>query len=80
MNTADTLQILTGQIVAPCLIKNAYYKDSGQRPFQPLMSGLPLPLDTQGRLDGITFDHCDFHPCCPDVRKLGATVIGPYYP
>lgn len=57
------------------IIKNHYFKDSGQRPFEPLMSGLPLPLDDKGRLDGITFVDCEFHPVCPDVRKLGAKLI-----
>lgn len=73
---ADTLQILTGNVPRPCVIENAYYKhEVGEdgRPRQ-FMSGLPLPLDEHGRLDGITFFRCDFHPCCPDVVKLGAIV------
>ena len=77
MQTATVTQILTGQIERPCVISNAYYKHMLGEDGKPmrLMSGLPLPLDANGRLDGITFENCEFHPCCPDVTKLGAKVV-----
>jgi hypothetical protein len=76
MNESSTLEILCGTVKRPCIIRNAYYKhelDESGKPRQ-FMSGLPLPLDEHGRLDGITFVGCDFHPCCPDVVALGAVV------
>lgn len=77
MEEATTLEIMTGNVPRPRVIRNAYYKHeigSDGRP-RCFMSGLPLPLDEQGRLDGITFVNCYFHPCCPsydELIKLGA--------
>jgi hypothetical protein len=44
------------------------------KPMQ-LISGLPLPMDDKGRLDNVTFERCEFHPCCPNVKALGANLV-----
>lgn len=75
MTKANTLQIMTGNIPRPCVIHNAYYKHEVGSDGKPrrFMSGLPLPLDANGRLDGVIFINCEFHPCCPDITALGGS-------
>ena len=47
-------------------LKNRYYKD--QDPSRPLMSGLPLPKSSDGKVHDIDFVDCTFHPNCrPDM-------------
>lgn len=57
-------------------VKNHYFKDAGQRPFVPMMSGLPLPLDADGVCRNVRFIRCEFHPCCDAVKFVGCEFYG----
>jgi hypothetical protein len=72
-----TIEIICGSGPRPGIIRNAYYKHELMENGKPraFMSGLELPLDDNGRLDGLTFESCDFHPCCPDITSLGGIVV-----
>lgn len=50
-------------------ISNHYFKDDGDRQGQ-LISGLPLPLNSEGKLTNIRFVDCTFHPCCDWMKKV----------
>ena len=55
-------------------IRNVYYKD--QDPKHPLMSGLPLPKDSDGIVRNIRFLDCTFHPNCQDVKFENCQFAG----
>jgi hypothetical protein len=50
---------------------NYYFKD--QDPTRPLLSGRPLPKDSDGVVRHVDFVDCDFHPNCRGVRFEGCT-------
>ncbi len=57
-------------------IEGCYFKDAGSRPFEPLMSGMALPLDNDGVCRDKKFVNCDFHPVCEYVKYEGCEFIG----
>lgn len=52
-------------------IINHYFKDDGSH--REYMSGLPLPVQEDGKVHDIDFTNCDFHSCCKQVTFVNCT-------
>lgn len=54
--------------------RNYYFKDQSTE--RPLISGLPLPKDSDGVVREKRFVDCEFHPNCGDVKFEGCEFKG----
>ncbi len=54
-------------------IWDSYFKDRPDG--MSLVSGLPLPKDSDGVVRDKTFSHCTFHPNCSGVSFVGCTFL-----